>query len=288
MQVYRGMNIGTEKPDAGERAELPHHLIDIFNPDEQFSAGDFVRLAGEAAEDIAKRGKLPVVSGGTGFYLKNFIMGLPEAPPSDAAIRNRLKIELKEKGPGMLMDELAAIDPESAGRIHINDEYRLLRALEVTRLSGRPLSSFNVSGAQAVKKDNFRAGEDFPRFRFYVYGLFRKRDELYRRINERCAVMFSQGLPGEVRSLYDVGYTPMDPGLKAIGYREFFVEDEPGVFRLSTDMEGVQALISQNSRRYAKRQVTFFSSLPGTKQIEACGDEETAVRLFEELELIMG
>ena len=145
MQVYRGMDIGTAKPSAEEQARLSHHLIDICDPSQQFNAGDFVRLADTACAQITNRGKLPVISGGTGFYLKNFIMGLSSAPPSDREIREQVKIEIKEKGVGSLMEELAQGDPVSAQRIHINDEYRLLRALEVLRSCGKPLSSFEVS-----------------------------------------------------------------------------------------------------------------------------------------------
>ena len=279
MQVYRGMDIGTAKPSAQERAALPHHLIDIRSPSEQFNAGDFVRLADEACLQIAGRGSLPVVSGGTGFYLKNFIMGLSEAPPCDAEIRAALKRELKEKGASALMEELAVCDPVSAQRIHINDEYRLMRALEVFRSCGRPLSSFEVN----VK-------EKRADFRFIIIGLSRPREELYRRINERCAQMFKLGLAQEVRSLYEAGYTPNDPGLRAIGYREFFVEDLTtrewsGGWRLSQDIDGVQALVAQNSRRYAKRQLTFFANIPSVKWIECGGDEaETAERVRQELE----
>ena len=273
MQVYRGMDIGTAKPSARERERLPHHLIDIRNPDEQFNAGDFVRLAHEAIAGIAQRGAFPVVCGGTGFYLKNLILGLPEAPPADEAIRAALKRELKEKGAAALMEELARGDPVSAEKIHLNDTYRLLRALEVLRLSGRPLSSFGVSGAAAGIN-----------CRFFVVGLSRPREELYRRINERCAAMFSRGLPDEVRRLCDMGYTPRDPGLRAIGYREFFVQEELDHYRLSQDISGVQALVAQNSRRYAKRQITFCASLPGIQWIEAGGDDtETAEQLRKEL-----
>jgi len=261
MQVYRGMDIGTAKPSAEERARLPHHLIDIRDPNEQFHAGDFVRLAGEAIAAIARRGALPVVSGGTGFYLRNLILGLPETPPSDAAIRAALKQELQEKGAAALMAELACGDPVSAERIHLNDEYRLQRALEVLRLTGQPLSSFGVSGAAK--------NEAGARFHFLVVGLSWPREELYRRIDARCAAMIAQGLPDEVRRLYDAGYTPHDPGLRAIGYREFFVQDEQGNYRLSTDIAGVQALIAQNSRRYAKRQITFFASLPHVQWLKA-------------------
>ncbi|MDR1840284.1 MAG: tRNA (adenosine(37)-N6)-dimethylallyltransferase MiaA [Treponema sp.] len=287
MQVYRGMDIGTAKPSAGERARLPHHLINICDPSQQFNSGDFVRLADEACLQIAGRGKLPVVSGGTGFYLKNFLLGLSEAPPSDEKIRVQLKQELKEKGAAVLMEELAACDSVSAGRIHINDEYRLLRALEVFRFCGCPLSSFETN-----------VGKKRACFRFIIIGLSRPREELYRRINLRCAQMFEQGLAAEVRSLYESGYTPNDPGLRAIGYREFFVEDmveDPatnkwsGKWRLSQDIDGVQALVAQNSRRYAKRQITFFTGacrgLPNVKWIECNGSEtETAARIRQEIE----
>ena len=272
MQVYRGMDIGTAKPSAEERERIPHHLIDIRNPDEQFNAGEFVRLAGLACLDIARRGKLPIISGGAGFYLKNFILGLPEAPSSDPEVRADLKRELRERGAAALMEELARGDPVSAGRIHINDQYRLLRALEVLRLSGRPLSSFQTTGG------------GFSGCRFLIIGLSRPREELYRRINERCAAMFRRGLPAEVRRLYEAGYTPQDPGLRAIGYREFFVEEPSGgVYRLSEDIAGVQALVAQNSRRYAKRQITFFAAIPGVRWIEAGPDEgETAERIRRE------
>ena len=279
MQVYRGMDIGTAKPSARERSRLPHHLIDIRDPGEQFNVGDFVRLALEAIADIAGRGAVPVVSGGTGFYLKNLVLGLPESPPCDAAIRDALKLDLRERGALALMDELARSDPVSAERIHPNDEYRLLRALEVLRLTGHPLSSFGVPALATAPVEN--------RFRFVVFGLFRPRDELYRRIDGRCADMFAQGLPDEVRGLYESGYTPGDPGLRAIGYREFFVEDEPAAYRLSTDLAGVRELIARNSRRYAKRQITFFASLPGARRIMAGGDDdETARLLWRELEKV--
>jgi tRNA dimethylallyltransferase len=254
MQVYRGMDIGTAKPSPRLREEFPHHLIDIRDPGEQFTAGDFVRLADAACADIARRGKLPVVSGGTGFYLKNFIFGLGEAPPSDQAVRDGLKSDLAEKGSGALMDELSRRDGESAARIHVNDTYRLLRALEVVRLTGRPLSSFAVHGGPSAFRDCYR---------FLVVELSRPREELYRHIEERCGEMFRQGLAGEVQGLFGKGYTPEDPGMRAIGYREFFVQDGEGAkWRLSEDLDGVRKLAARNSRRYAKRQMTFFASIP--------------------------
>ncbi|MDR1930022.1 MAG: tRNA (adenosine(37)-N6)-dimethylallyltransferase MiaA [Treponema sp.] len=264
MQVYRGMDIGTAKPDKALCAVLPHHLIDIRDPDEPFNAGDFVRLADRACADIARRGKLPVVAGGTGFYLRNFIFGLSGAPPSDPSLRRALKEELAQKGPEALRKELSRTDGESAERIHINDTYRLLRALEVVRSSGSPLSSF-------APPEKPREGYDFR-----VVEIKRPREELYRRIELRCGEMFDQGLPAEVEGLFLRGYTPRDPGLRAIGYREFFVEEAGGAWRLSADLPGVKALAARNSRRYAKRQLTYFEglrSIPGSGIITVSAEE---------------
>jgi tRNA dimethylallyltransferase len=244
MQVYRGMDIGTAKPGAELLARLPHHLIDIRSPNEAFSAGDFVRLADEACADISRRGKLPVVSGGTGFYLKNFVFGLSEVPPADTVLREALKEEYARNGAEALMEELRRGDPQSARRIHLNDTHRLLRALEVLR-SGRPLSSF---GLNTAPRGNYR---------FCIVELTRPRDEVYRRIEMRCVQMFSRGLYGEVEGIFQRGYTPGDPGMRAIGYREFFVEKGDS-WGLSSDREGVRTLIARNSRHYAKRQLTYF------------------------------
>jgi tRNA dimethylallyltransferase len=272
MQVYRGLDIGTAKPSPELRRRLPHHLIDIRDPREQFNAGEFVRLADGACTDIAGRGALPVVSGGAGFYLTNFVLGLPEAPPADPRMRQKLREERGRRGIGALAEELAACDPLSAGRIHIHDEYRLLRALEVFRLSGRPLSSYSRPEAPGTGKPAPRS-----RYRFLLLGISRSRDELYRRINERCAEMMRRGLAGEVRGLAEAGYGPDDPGLRAIGYREFFIPSQ-GAWAVSRDLAGVQALIAQNSRRYAKRQVTYFAALPGVKWISASAGPVEAVR----------
>ncbi|MFP3043492.1 tRNA (adenosine(37)-N6)-dimethylallyltransferase MiaA [Treponema primitia] len=274
MQVYRGMDIGTAKPQADLLARLPHHLIDIRNPNEQFNAGDFVRLADHACEDIARQGKLPVVSGGTGFYLRNFVLGLPDTPPSDPLFRETLQAEFQSLGAQALMAELAVCDPVSAARIHLNDGYRLQRALEVFRSSGRPLSSYPPIGA---------APESRAQYRFLILGIERNREDVYRRINERCALMFRGGLPEEVARLHAAGYGPGDPGMKAIGYREFFVEESSGgglkaQWRISVDMEGVQTLVARNSRRYAKRQITFFASIPQVKWIAASGDPVGEIR----------
>jgi tRNA dimethylallyltransferase len=214
-------------------------------------------------------------------------------------IRGKLKEELTRRGAISLMQELTKADPISAERIHINDEYRLRRALEVFRLTGRPLSSFASPWSPAMETGGQPSREKFSfqeksSFRFLLIGLRRNREELYRRINERCAAMFRSGLADEVRRLFEAGYTPEDPGLRAIGYREFFVKENKvskgpgdpgsGVFwRLSEDLAGVEALIAQNSRRYAKRQITFFASIPEVRWID-CGEIKKTAR---ELRLIL-
>jgi tRNA dimethylallyltransferase len=267
MQVYKGMDIGTAKPSADLQERLPHHLIDIRTPDQSYNAGDFVHLANEAIARIVGRGALPVVSGGTGFYLKNFIMGLPEAPPSDEGVRRTLKAELREQGRETLARELAACDPVSAARIHINDEYRLLRALEVFRLTGKPLSAFSMndpgSGDPCVSRSEC-SGSRRDIYRFLILALERPREDLYRRINERCSLMFKNGLVDEVRSLVASGYGHLCPGMRAIGYREFF--DERGI---AGGNAAVEALVAQHSRNYAKRQMTYFASIPNTVWIRA-------------------
>ena len=252
MQVYRGMDIGTAKPDATFLQSLPHHLLDICDPREQFCAGDFVRLADIACADIHARKKIPVILGGTAFYIKNFLYGLPETPQSDPEIRRHFLERMQNEGASKLLGELALVDPESARRIHIHDEYRIVRALEVFYASGRPLSSF-------VLPEHYRSG-----YRFLVLALERPRDELYARIDRRVDEMFASGLEAEFRALVEAGYTKDDPGMQAIGYREFFMTDPPG-----SDTSLISAQIKLDSRKYAKRQETFIRSIPSVIHLHA-------------------
>jgi tRNA dimethylallyltransferase len=248
MQVYHGMDIGTAKPGPELLSALPHHLIDIRFPNEQFCAGDFVRLADEACRAIIARGKFPLVLGGTAFYIKNFLYGLPSTPESDPDLRAKILARMKDEGAAKLLEELKALDPESAARIHPNDEYRIARALEVFYASGRPLSQFSLPTA-------FRDG-----FRFESVALERPRDELNARIDARVDEMFSLGLAAEVAGLIARGYKPEDPGMQAIGYREFFAEG---------DETAVCAAIKGDSRKYAKRQETFIKPMEGVKRLSA-------------------
>lgn len=243
MQVYRGMDIGTAKPSIQFRSELPHHLIDIRNPDQQFTLGDFIGGCQDAVSDLHRRAILPVVSGGTAFYLKHLLFGMPEAPVSQPEVRGELEEILSLRGLEYLRRELEAVDPVSAGRIGAGDAYRIIRALEVWRISGRPLSSFSREG---------RMREDW---RVLILGLERPREELYARINTRVEQMFQAGLEDEVAVLVDRGYGPEDPGMRGIGYREFFAAESRA--------ERIE-LIQRNTRRYAKRQETFFRGLRQT------------------------
>lgn len=246
LQVYRHMSIGTAKPDNSVTCRIPHHLIDCIDPDDEFSAGDFVREADRLCQEIYSHGKLPVISGGTGFFLKNFIYGLPSAPASSKEIRIQLQKRLEKEGLEALREELHSKDPESWERIKPLDSYRILRALEVFYSSGSPLSDFKLP-------DTVRSG-----YRFLLIGLIRDRAELYERINGRVEAMFRAGLPEEYKKLRAMGYRSACPGLRAIGYREFSLMEELG----SLTLNDVKELIKQNSRNYAKRQITFFKALP--------------------------
>ena len=256
MQVYRYMDIGTAKPPPEVLSLLPHHLINIVDPDAQFNAGEFVRRAGEIIKEIYQRNRIPVLAGGTAFYLRNFIYGLPLSPAADSRIKSRLRERLKERGLPFLVEELRKVDPVSAAAIGNKDSYRIIRALEVYGSTGKPLSAFR--SPEAPRKN----------YLFLIIGLKRDRAGLYERIEKRVDLMFENGLREEIISLIEQGYTADDPGMKGIGYREFFIMQK-GCLTL----KGVRELIKRNSRRYAKRQITFFKSLPG---VQWFNPEETA------------
>lgn len=264
VQVYRGLDIGSAKPGSDELRRIPHHNIDVCEPSRDYTVANFVRIAEAAIDEVSRRGGLPVVSGGTAFYLKHLWFGLPESPPKNSEVAAVLEAELAERGPQTLRDELERVDPVSAGRIAPADHYRLLRALEVFRSSGRPLSSYRVPDAP---KDNFSV---------LPLALHRPRQQLYARIDQRVEHMFDLGLEREVAGLMAAGCRAEDPGMKAIGYREFFVPRVAEQLTAHGRLEESQRQqlieqISQASRRYAKRQITFFKSLPGLRWID--GDD---------------
>lgn len=259
MQVYRGMDIGTAKPDSRFLSRIPHHLIDIRSPNEPFNAGDFVKEAERLLPEILSRGRLPVICGGTAFYFINFLFGLPQTPPTDRKTAAEIESEVLNGGRERLFEELRLKDPVSAARIPIGDTYRLVRALEVFRTSGRPLSSYQTG--QIPRSD----------YRFKIIELTRPRAELYERINRRVEQMFNDGLPEEWKRLCVNGCTADSPGMRAIGYAEFFRSDNPNE---------VKELIQKNSRRYAKRQITFFQKIPERRRFSPSEIEEMRDFIF--------
>lgn len=251
--VYRGMNIGTAKPEPELQAVLPHHLIDILNPDQQYNVSDFVNDADRICAQIYSKGKIPVICGGTGFYIRNFLYGVAPTPVSNPALREELKARIKAEGNSALYEELKNIDPLSASKIHPNDTYRICRALEVYYLSGKKRSDFSLSPALRSK------------YEFCFIVLEPPRELLYTRINQRVDQMVKQGLKSELDSLLKTGYTKDSPGLNAIGYHEWFEY---------TDEQKIIEAIKHNSRKYAKKQFTYIKDIPGSKTFAYAGSLE--------------
>jgi tRNA dimethylallyltransferase len=241
-QVYRLMDIGTAKPTAAQQLQVPHHLLDVVWPDESFDAACFARLAAEAISSVLQRGRLPLVIGGTGLYLRALTEGLVEVPGADPLLRRRLIAQAGSEGNVALHRRLAEVDPRAAARLHPNDQVRLVRALEVYELTGRPLSVWQ-------QEHGFRQ----RRYRLLKIGLTTERSELYRRIDRRAAAMFAGGLLEETATLLAAGYAPQLPALQTLGYRE-------AVRVLQGTCTAEQALgeLQQATRRYAKRQLTWF------------------------------
>ncbi len=244
MQVYRYMDIGTAKPDAEERRRVRHHLIDIVLPDEQYNAARFVSDALAAMDEIFGRGRIPLLTGGTGLYLDALTRGLFKAVPISTGMRERMRQRLEREGREALHAELGRVDPDSAGRIHVNDTQRLLRALEIYHATGLPWS-LHLERQQQQRRIRFS--------RILQICLTCDRDRLYRRIEERAGLMLQRGLVEEVEHLVDRGYSPRLPSMQAIGYRH--------VNRyLAGDwtLEQTRGYLVRDTRRYAKRQLTWF------------------------------
>ena len=240
-QIYRLMNIGTAKPTPEELSLVPHHFIDIKNPDEHYSAGKFGREARQKIEELLRGNKQPVVVGGSGLYIRALVDGFFEKQASDSAVKARLKQQMIEKGVAFLFERLQKIDPISAERIHPNDGHRIVRALEVHELTDIPLSSLQQQESQQA---NFE-----PVF----IGLTMERLKLYRIIEARVDQMIEDGLVGEIERLRSQGYSSDLNSLQTVGYREVF-----DYFDNKYDFDEMIRLIKQRSRNYAKRQLTWF------------------------------
>ncbi|SFN06195.1 tRNA (adenosine(37)-N6)-dimethylallyltransferase MiaA [Thermodesulforhabdus norvegica] len=253
MQVYRFMDIGTAKPSKMERLIVPHHLLDVVDPDEHFDAGIFRELADGVIREIWSRGGVPLVVGGTGLYLRVLTRGICKGIPGNPEVQKRLKMECEKVGIGVMYRRLQDVDPDTACRVHPNDRQRILRALEVFETTGLPISVFQ-------KKHRF---SESP-YRALKIFLFRDRHELYGRIDRRVLDMIKNGLVDEVERLLEMGYGPDLKPMQAIGYRQMveYLRGEKG-------LEEAVREIQKETRHYAKRQFTWFRKEPGYEWVHA-------------------
>jgi len=241
-QIYKGMDIGTAKPSLTEREMVKHHLIDIIEPHEQFSVAEFQRLADEAILEIHNKGKLPVICGGTGLYIKAVIDRFAFSDKGkDENLRGQLSEKARNQGTEHLHEILAQVDPDSAQKIHPRDEKRIIRALEVYYTEGKPIST---QVEETRPKDS--------RYRTCMIGLFMPREDLYQKINERTELMIKEGFVEEVRSLL-TKYSPEAPGLQILGYREII-----NYLYENATLEDTVESIKKQTRNYAKKQLTWF------------------------------
>lgn len=260
--VYRGMDIGSAKPSREQRAHLPHHLIDVADPDQPFTAGDYSRSGRAALREIAGRGRLPIVTGGTGLYLRALTEGLFAGPQRDDDLRSRLRQSTARRSPGWLHRLLQRLDAPSAERIHANDAPKLIRAIEVCLAARRPMSA--VLGRDPLTG-----------FRLLRVGLNPPRAALYERLNQRCAEMFAAGLVEETQGLLE--QFGRVKALDALGYRQALAV-------VTGEMSGKEAITiaQQGHRNYAKRQLTWFRREPDVHWLEGFGDvpavQEAAVK----------
>ena len=265
-QVYRFMDVGTAKPTIDEQRCVPHHLIDIASPDESFHAARYVELARRSIADLEHRHKRAFLVGGTGLYVRALTGGLLEAPGADAALRKELHDRAAREGSAVLHNELAAVDPESAARLHPNDLIRIVRALEVFHQSGQPLSKLQDA-------HGFRAEP----YRTLKLGLSCERDLLYERIDRRAEQMFADGLLQEAEGLRQAGYDPQLKILRTIGYRQAFAV-------LNGEMSRDEALddLKRATRRYAKQQLTWFRKDKTIIWLESSDDFVKIQKLIED------
>jgi tRNA dimethylallyltransferase len=255
MQVYRGMDIGTAKPTREQRRLVYHHMIDIAEPDQPYSAGDYLRDARAAIDGIISSGGTPLVVGGTGLYIRVLMRGLFHGPPADLELRERLLQRESEGEPGILYADLAKVDPEAAIKIHPSDLRRTVRALEVYYLKDRKLSEFQ-------REHSF---QDRP-YRFRLLFLVRSRSELYHRIEKRVDQMIADGLEAEVKILKERGYGPDLPSMQGLGYKQFMAHF---IGKFSRD-EAI-ALLKRDTKRFAKRQFTWFRREPEAQWVDISG-----------------
>ncbi len=267
-QVYRGMDIGTDKPGSGDRQGVPHRLIDLVEPDEPFNAGEYRRHAMREIERLHAEGRVPLVVGGTGLYVRTLAYGLWEGPPADWGLRRELLEAEAAQGDGYLWRRLEQVDPTLAATLHARDRNKIVRALEVAVRTGVPLSEWH-------QRHRF---QERP-FRAVMIGLTMERLALYRRINARVLREIDDGLVEETRSLLSRGYDETLGSMKALGYRQM-----TGYIKGRYGWEEAVRLLQRDTRHFAKRQLTWFRSDPAVHWITVGEDdaaERTAQRVME-------
>jgi tRNA dimethylallyltransferase len=267
-QIYKGMDIGTDKPSAAARARVPRHLIDLVPPDASFSAGKYKQLAEEKIAALSGQGKIIFIEGGTGLYIKTLLYGLWEGPPADWDLRRRLLQEENEKGEGTLHRRLAEVDPAAAERIHPRDLPKLIRALEVYHQVGRPISEVHAEHRFAEP----------PKGEYFLVGLRREREDLYRRIEQRVELQIARGLIEETACLLSAGFSSELPSMRGLGYKQM-----TRYLRGEQTREEAIATLKRDTRRYAKRQMTWFRADPKIEWIDLKPDEtpeEAAERIL--------
>jgi len=258
MSLYRGMDIGTDKPSQEDRHRVPHYLIDVIDPHEEFSLAEFVEAAGKACRTIVSRNRVPLFVGGTGLYLRGVLRGVFDGPAADWEFRRTCEQQAQINGPDYLHKQLQKVDPDSAETLHKNDTRRLIRALEVFHLTGKPLSE--------QQQQPPLPPEQRPQ---HVYWLNPSRERLYERINHRVQRMLEQGLLDEVRMLLTAEKKPISrTARQALGYKEAF-QFLNGEF----EIDELVNLIQTRTRKFAKRQHTWFRNLEECRPIDISGDE---------------
>lgn len=265
MQIYRYMDIGTAKPTIYERQNIPHHMMDILDPAEQFSVAEYQKMAVDIISDIHKRQKLPIIVGGTGLYIKSLLypMNFTDAY-QDLEYRKQLQETANIKGRDYLYQQLKMVDPSTASRLHPNDVRRVIRALEVYHITGKPMSHYS----QNLKNMDFR-------YNTAMIGLVMDRVKLYERINKRVDIMIENGLLNEVKNLLDKGYSRDMISMQGLGYKEII-----DYYQGNLSLEEAIYIIKRETRRYAKRQLTWFRAQKGIKwiNIDEYSSEEDLVK----------
>lgn len=268
-QIYRYMDIGTGKPTREEQGIAPHYMLDLIDPDESYSAGEFARTARPVIDWMIKKGQIPIIAGGTGLYIRALINGLAPSPPSNPLIKADLIKQLEENGIKPLYQRLRQIDPPIAGRLHPNDRQRILRALEVFYTTGKRLSDL-----QTATPDS----QDYSSIFLFIN---RPRSVLYSMIEKRIDTMFEQGLIQEAELLLKKGYNTDHPGIQSLGYRHLF-----DYLHGRISLADAKRLIARDTRRYAKRQITWFRREKRAICIE-CPEQMDVLNLVSKIDSLM-